>query len=78
MIFVLDSWLVSFHPDDGFKWIRDLHCFQKTSASNESQRLHCFIYFGVGTLRLSAVPSWFICALPLDFNLPRPFPQGHA
>ena len=36
---VLDSWLVSFHLNDCWKWIYYLSCLQQTVASHQNQRV---------------------------------------
>jgi len=43
---VLDSRLVSFNPDNGWKWICHLHSLQETTTSNEDECLHRFISSG--------------------------------
>ena len=34
----MDSWLVPLYPDDIWKWIYHLSCWQQTTPSHENQR----------------------------------------
>ena len=43
---VLGSWLVSFRPDDIWKWICYLPCLQQTAASHQNQRVCRFTRSG--------------------------------
>ena len=43
---VLDSWLVSFHSDDNWKWIYHLPCVHQTTAPHQNQRGYRFTCSG--------------------------------